>query len=199
MTRGPPPNSGWISCVDAHWLAYQRLGTLRAANDVLRENDHWLHRRWVPADPALDPRILNPRDKVEAILPVELRGDVEVFSPNRRFEMEYRINGKPEAGELFYREKEVRAFLDWPPEDRFSPTGVVRKAIESGDLKQKAEEAPPVSPEPATPNDKPASAPATGAEVLAEFPVGAEQAQSVMKPAKPKPERIPRSRPNARR
>ena len=31
----------------------------------------------------------------------------------------------------------------------------------SGDLKQKAEEAPPVSPEPATPNDKPAPAPAT--------------------------------------
>ena len=53
------------------------------------------------------------------------------------------------------------AFLDWPPDDRFSPTGVVRKAIESGDLKQKAEEAPPVSPEPATPNDKPAPAPAT--------------------------------------
>ena len=44
MTRGPPPNAGWISCVDAHWLGYQRLGSLRAANDVLRENDHWLQR-----------------------------------------------------------------------------------------------------------------------------------------------------------
>ena len=131
-------------------------------------------------------RIVSPRDNVEPILPVELRGDVEVLSPNQRFEMEYRINGKPEAGELFYLEREVLAFFDWPPDDRFSPTGVVRKAIESGDLKQKAEEAPPVSPEPATPNDKPASAPATGAEVLAEFPVGTEQAQSVVKPTKPK-------------
>ena len=46
-------------------------------------------------------------------------------------------------------------------QSQIPPSGVVREAIKSGDLKQKAEEAPPVSPEPATPNDKPTSAPAT--------------------------------------
>jgi hypothetical protein len=55
-------------------------------------------------------------------------------------------------------------------QSQIPPSGLVREAIESGDPEQKAEDALPVSPEPAIPNDKPASAtatesPATAAEV----------------------------------
>ena len=105
------------------------------------------------------------------------------YGDGRRRRATGRLMLVPKAGDDYWHEvtfTRAEVLAEFPvrteqAQSQIPPSGVVREAISPAVLKQKAEEAPPVSPEPATPNDKPASAPATeppptAAEVPARTP-----------------------------